>query len=344
MLTFLDCKNSSIPDVSGCCATSTRFANLINDACRRLLRRGDWVGTVTPIQVCVKHGCLVMPRYVQSVRKLNVCHHPMPVGNLWYSFIQHDHCHLGMFSDSWRHAHEAHHGILTAQGQTSCYNDIPGDGWMIRAYPTVADDVGKVATIFGVDNGNQPLRTDNGDGTWSEGWSTTLGLPFTTFTAPNANPNNYVRRIDYAVKEVTQGQVRIFAYNPVSGLLVDLAIWDPGETTPTYTRYNFNHHRTCCGGTISCCDSVQSVVMLVKLRFIPVQFDTDLVIIDNLDALKEMVQAIKLRDQGDLRNSLGFEASAVRELNRDLEDHYPDDQFSAVNNVFGGETFSNQSF
>lgn len=346
MITFLDVKQSSIVNVAGKCADSTEFAQIINEATRRLLRRGDWVGTVTPIQVCSRRGCFVMPRYVQSIRNLALCGEPLPVGNLWYRFITAEGCRGFQLGSSWMHGTNIS-GALHANGQSCCYSDIYGDGWTVRAYPTTQDDVGKTVTIFGIDNGNQPLRTNNLNGTWSDGWTDALVAPFVTLgTIANSPGGTYVRRIDRVIKEVTQGQVLLYAYNATTGELVDLAVYDPGETSPTYTRYSLHVNMPDIAGGCSCssCSTVHSIVALVKLRFIPVKFDSDLVIIDNLDMLKEMVQSIKFREQGDLQTALAFEASAVREGNRELEDNFPDDTFSAENNIFGGYSFTNKCF
>lgn len=344
MITFSEIKQSSIARVAGVCVDSPEFAQMVNDATRKLMRRGDWVGTVTPVWLCVRRGCLVMPRYVQSIRKFNLCERRLTVGNLWYQFLQHNDWHTGFWGGRWQYGH-THPGAVAAQGQTPTYSDIVADGRTVRAYITTLADIGKSMTIFGIDNGNQPLRTDNGDGTWSDGWTIALSHPFETFTAPNANPTNYVRRIDRVVKDVTQGQVFLYAYDAVNDVLEDLAVYDPGETSPTYSKYHLSMVGSCHGsiGT-SCCATVHSVVALVKLRFVPVAFDTDLCLIENIDSLKDMVQSIKLREAGDIQGSTAFELAAVRESNRELEDNYPDDTFSVRNNIFGGHSYRNQAF
>lgn len=348
MISFKEVKDSTIKRVAGVCVDSAEFADLVNEATRKLMRRGDWVGTVTPIQICAKAGCLVLPRIVQSIRKLSLCNQPLPVGNLWYRFINARECGSSQFGTGWSHAGYGL-GALHSNGQSCCYNDIMGDGRLIRAYPTVLADIGKTLTIFGVDNYNQPLRTDNGDGTWSDGWVISLNTPY---GSPDASaspaPLPYVRRIDRVVKEKTQGQVRLFAYDPANDVLEDLAVYDPGETSPTYTRYSLHVNQAgvggICGSTATCCSAVHSIVALVKIRFIPVEFDTDWCMIENLDMLKDMVQSIKLREAGDLQGSTAFELAAVREGNREIEDNFPDDTFSAENNVFGGSSFSNRCF
>ena len=287
-----------------------------------------------------------MPRYVGSVRKINTCHAKLPVGNLWYNFIDNRDWQGGRWGgfgagESWGRACDGH-GALAAQGQACAYNDIPGDGWFVRAYARCAQDYGQAITIFGVDNNNQPLRTNNGDGTWSDGISIVLG-------SSGMNPNYgstsiYVRRIDRVVKPATQCQVLLYAYNWATGALFDLAIYDPGELTPTYVRYQLTLPQPHLGMTGACCGGVHSVVALVKLRFIPAQYDSDLVLIDNLDALKYSVQSVRAQEAGDLQLAKGYEMAAIQELNRDLEDNYPDDQFSADNRVFGGAAFSNHCF
>ena len=346
MLTLLECQQSTIPSIAGKCATSEEFTALINEATRKLMRRGDWVGTVVPIHICVQKGCLVLPRYVGSVRKINTCHARLPVGNLWYNFIDNRDWNGGRWGgfgagESWDRAC-AGQGALAAQGQACCYSDIPGDGWFVRAYARCPQDYGKTITLFGVDNGNQPLRTDNGDGTWSDGITLTLG---SSGMNPNyASTSVLVRRIDRVMKDVTQCQVMIFAYDPISLSLFDLAIYDPGEISPTYARYQLNMPLVNIGLAGACCSGLHSVVALVKLRYIPAQYPSDLVMIDNLDALKYAVQGIRAQEAGDLQLANGYEAAAVQELNRDLEDNFQDDQFSASNEVFGGYTFSNHAF
>ena len=334
MITLYDVQNSPVARVSGGSPASADFSDLVNEAVRRLLRRGDWPGTVVPIQTCVRRGCVVWPRYVGSIRKINWCQRSwsgggervVPVQNMWYRWMDP----RGYRSEYGRRHDDA---AAVGQGRAPTYNTIFGDGWLVRAYPSTLEDLGKTITLFGEDNGSQPLRTNNLDGTWSEGVAITLGNPF-------GSTSGYVRNIDRVRKDVTQGQVFLYAYNPASNVLVDLAVYDPGETNPSYVRQDV--HLTgpgCCGA-----GSLESVVALVKLAFIPVKFPSDLVIIDNLEAIKAMVQSIKLREGYDYQGALAAEADAIRELNRQLEDESPDEQFSAATHPIGKCSFTNQCF
>jgi hypothetical protein len=322
MLTFGELKASTAADISGVCASSAQFAARVNEVTRKLMRRGDWVGTIVPIHVCVKAGCVVWPRYVGQVRKINVCNHPVQIKNVWYDFLEYR-------DRGWRSwcGCEAH---MVQQSEAAAFSDIFGDGRFVRAYCTARADVGKTIQLFGEDNNGQPLRTQNSDGTYTDGITI-------VFAAPFASTSIYVRRIDRVIKDVTTGDVRLYAYNPVTDILEDLALYSPTETVPSYEKYRLHAQvwpTTTSPPTTNCCPTL-SVVALVKLKFIKVVVDSDLVLIDNIDALKLLIQSTRYSEQGDRATAQGFEADAIRELNLDLRDHEPEEQTPVEINAFG---------
>jgi hypothetical protein len=325
MLTFAEFKASTAADIAGVCATSAQFMARTNEAVERLMTRGDWSGTLTPIHTCVRQGCVVWPRYVGAVRKINVCNYPIPIRNLWYDFLEYKN--RSMWG-GWCGA-EAR---MIGQQQASAFSDIYGDGRFVRAYVTARADIGKTIRIFGEDNNGQVLRTKNNDGTYSDGILLTFAAPFVSTT-------DYVRRIDRVIKDVTQGDVRLYAYNPTTDILEDLALYSPGETVPTYSKYQL-HARTWPNSTApsqqgTCCPTM-SVVALIKQRFIPVVGDTDLVQIDCKAAIKLMIQAIRYEENADRATARGFEQDAIRELNLQLRDDFPEDQTTIEVDAFSG--------
>jgi hypothetical protein len=82
----------------------------------------------------------------------------------------------------------------------------------------------------------------------------------------------------------------------------------------------------------------------VKLRYIEAVNDTDMVLIDDISALKKMILSIIREDAGDFQGAKAFEMDAVSTLNRQLEDHNPEDQFAASNDTLGPHVWSNQIF
>lgn len=309
LATLKEIRDSALANVAGSCPSSAAFSQLVNEATRRLMRRGDWAGTVVRIMVCARRGCVVWPRYVGKVRKINHCQgSALPVRNLWWDFVEENRptnlCgpELG----------------LVAFGKSPVFQDILGSKRLVRAYPGCPADVGKTVTLFGLDENNQPLRTANQDGTWTEGVKITMAIPF-------GSTSVFVNRVDRVSKEITQLDVHLYAYDSVNNVLEDMAVYEPGETNPDYERSQL---RSGCAGScgttgIVSCATSQSVIALVKLKFIPASVGTDLVLIQNLDALKLMVQAIKFSEAGDRTSAQAYEADAIRELNLELRDESP---------------------
>lgn len=325
VLTLGDCKTSrEINAVVGKCSTSQEFVDIVNEACRLLLRRGDWSGTVIPIHVCAKRGCVTWPRYVQTVRELNVCRVPVPIFNKWYEFM------VG----GWRFCSSTFGGLvcsMTEQTTAPTHTDIFGDGRYVRFYATVLADLGKTIQIFGVDNNGQTLRTKNADGTWSEGITLTLAKPFVSTAT-------FVRRIDRVIKQKTNANVYGYAYDPVADVLEDIAVYEPSETKPSYIRYKLQFPLLASNpstGSATNCAAEHGVVALVKLKFIPVEVDTDVVLIQNIDALKRLIQSIRFGEQGKYTIARNFETDAVRELNLELRNDNPVEQTPVRLQPFG---------
>lgn len=341
MITVLDAKNSTLANIAGVSNTSQQFLDFLNDATRRLLRRGDWPGTVVPIHVCVRDGCVVWPRYVENVRRMEACHKHVHVRGQWYDFLEfHGNacCSSNMCSG---------HRKMTYVANVPTFQDVPGDGYYIIAVRQATADNGKVIRIFGVDGNptgarGNTLRTDNLDGTWSDGIALALANNYSVLSVTNSagvTTPVMVRRIDRIVKAVTQGQVYLYASTTAtpsfatgSTDLVPIGSYDPGETSPDYRRYRLHlpSCQTCTSSGCTTCNDTcgcdQSVLALVKLKYIEAKVDADLVLIDNLDALKLMMLCIKHEEAGDRQTARAYELDAIRELNLQSQDVTPDDQ------------------
>lgn len=300
--TLADAKASGLRKIAGVCANSSDFIQLLNDATRRLLNRGDFVDTVIRIQVCAYSGCVVFPRYVGQIRKVNLSTGPFPVHNLWWDFFR---------ARGSSGCSGAACG-LTYMGPTPVFDGPRGEARTIRAYPVCQADVGKTIRIFGTDNYGQTLKTKVNNTTWEDGIELTLAIPY-------VSTSTFVRHVDRVVKDDTECVVRLYGYDSVNDVLEDMAYYEPSETNPRYERYQLT---SCCGD----CSSARAIVALVKLAFVPVSGDNDLVLIRNLDALKLMMQAIRFEEANDRDSARAYEADAIRELNLELSNQTPDDR------------------
>lgn len=332
--TLQQVRESGALNIAGVCPTNSEFTRLVNEATSRIMRRGDWSGTVLPIYLCVKGGCVVFPRYVLNVRKMNQCCSMVPIKNNWYEFMPHDNMWRWDSSrynyDSW--ASFSYSGgpqvAMVGQTQTPVFQDILGEGRLLRAYTRYQNDLGKTLKIFGLDNNGQAL-IEKVNGTWSRGITLTLASPFVSSEV-------FVRSIERVLKDETEGPINLYAYNATDDVLEEVAQYDGAETNPSYSKYKLGNWPQSGSG----CN--YPITALVKLRYVPVKNADDLVLIDNLDALKDMMQSIKLREAGDLNGATGFELSAIRELNLQLDDECPLDQIPVRMGELGGTSIGLQ--
>lgn len=336
LLTFAALKNSDVPGRIGVCPTSDNFRDFTNKATRMLMNRGDFFGTVERLKVCVYNSCLVWPRQVGTVLAVNLCGRPTEVFNHWYEFMPlsaGDFCGSGVNigSGGFRWGNGSCSGNLTVinDGMSPVFNPIHcGQPRYIRAYASTQQDVGKTTRIFGIDDNGQVVRTQNADLTWSEGVELTLAIPAGQGFVSTPMKFREVTRI---IKEETQGVVRYYQYDADADVMTDLVWLDPGETSPMYRRSRLPKKCGCAGN----CNGLTSVEALVKLEFIPVKYDTDLVLISNEDALSDMMLSVKYSNAGDANMAKDFEAKAIREMNLELNNKFPNEQTPVQINPFG---------
>lgn len=327
ILTYQNLMDSEVPGAIGVCPDSDTFLDYTNKATRMLMTRGNFWGTVERIKFCVYNSCLVYPRFVGTPLAVNVCNRPTEVWNHWYDFMplsSRDFC-VGGFQWHGVNGVGCTGNMVTINDGTSpVFNPIAcGDGMYIRAYPSTQEDIGKTTRIFGTDENGQTIRTQNADGTWSDGVELTLALPYVSTSFK-------IREVSRIIKDETEGVLRYYQYDADNDVLLDLVFLEPTEISPMFRRERLP--KRCCGTS---CEGVKSVEALVKLQFIPVKYPNDLVLISNQDALSDMIQAVKYSNAGDKEMAKDFEAKAIREMNLELNDKIPQDHIPVDINPFG---------
>jgi hypothetical protein len=312
VLTFSEFKASRSKRISGLCPDSDELAQLVNDATRELMRRGNFWGTVRRLRGCIYNGCVAWPRTTGTVLALNRCGHSIPPQNYWYDYnavLPEDVNNQNLWGDRcWGDVAAVDHGTTPVFNQIPCLNDR-----YVRWYPSQPTDVGKTITIFGIDTNGQVISGLRSDGTIQDGLVMTLAVPYvqTAFL---------VRRIDRVIKDPTDGPVRGYQFDGAT--LYNLASYAASETAPDYRQSKIVSG--CCVTTAS--GEPSQISALVKLAFVPVVNDDDQVLIDNVDALALAMQSIKASDAYDSDNAEKLMLRAIHTLNLDLRDKLPIEQ------------------
>lgn len=334
LLTYAEAKASrDLAQVTGVCGSGEQFRAYLNQAVEALMRRGNFFGTVQKMHTCVRNNCIVHRRGVGTILATRVCGRSVPSKDFWSEFLPVGHnewTNWGLPTD-FRGGRCMGDAVFENAGTTSVFANVPcNQNFYVRAYVSTKADVGKKITIFGTDGDGQTIRTDQG-GVLLEGVVLTLNNPFTTTPMT-------VRWIDRVIKERTQGVVRLYFFDTANNTLWDCAEYQPNETSPSYLfsrLTGWRQNRTVCPLT--------SIDALVKMDFEPVENDNDLVGISNVRAIKHMIKAIRAEDAAEDAGAKSAELDAFRELNYELRDKFPIEQFVSSFNPFGTARFERVS-
>lgn len=310
--TFGQFRNSRIVDVLGRCKNDTPYLmDLVNEAIHRLILEdedGGFINLIDRMVFTVTSNYITAPREVARITDVTVCSTPVNIRNQFYEFL--------FAGDGLQPTNtcETNNGITQAidRGTQPYMGTLPTSNQYLRAYPTDTRDVGKKVFIAGLDQNGLVIRDLDGS-TWNYGFYLTLASPFVTSTF-------IVTSIANISKDVTYGDVVLYAVDATTGVETLLSRFAADETTPSYRRYYINNLPT------ACCNNITPVQVtgLAKLEYVPVTKDTDFLLIGNLFALKEECLAIKygeMETAGALALSDRHHRAAIRLLNKELK-HY----------------------
>lgn len=281
-LTLNDAR-STIARVLGVCTTDSRVADYINEATRRLLYEGKWVGTYGRFLICTdgneSDSIITWPRWLETIETVAVNDYPGVVRNQWYEWLDSG----PRILDSERHI-----GLnLVDRGEAATTSDIvkTGNPKKIKVYSVGAEAGGLTVVVHGEDWSGNPIYT-----------SSVPGESIAIAQAGTLSTNQF-SRITGVQKSTTTSVVKLFEYDTVTATERQIAYYDPDETRPWYRRSiipGLQNMSTC-----EDCASGRKVEVVGKLRFIPVVNNTDYILIGNLPALKLAVMAIR-KEEADL--------------------------------------------
>lgn len=271
-LAFKQLKDSQLPATLNLCPDSPEFALKVNRALEWLLACGSFEGTIRLAEFCLEERCFTTPGCVQNVEAIRLSHSAARIENGWYRF-------LPGLSTRWE----------TGDLWFEYRDQIPSlrslcRPCLLRAFASHPLDYGKTITFLGYDANNLWVRTLQ-SGVMADGELVTLASPFvetlTQFSSVTA-----------VLKDETNAAVRVFSRPASSSNLEPFGVYEHWETSPSYQRYSVRGN---CLASFP-----QRVEAKVKLAFIPVRRDGDILPIGNRIAMEMAVMGVKAMDDGDL--------------------------------------------
>lgn len=299
MFTVLDARNLVAPYVeSGVCYNDARVLPKINEATRRLMNKAKWWNLYRRIRFYTDKNSITLPREVEAVVRVDIDGQSVKAFHMAYDFID------GGPGD-------------TQPGEGYCRDLVDlGDDWPVFfdipyntpsrlvAFSTELADEALNLTVWGRDSHNADVEPGGSllpIMRWRGGVE---GSVDATNIAPKLSVASY-KEITGIAKPVTKGHICLYTYDPTDHRMYFLAKYHPDEIRPQYRRYRITAPDFQEGCNVLC---------LVKLRYVPHIRDTETLLIQNLDALKLMVMAIRSENDRKLSEAEGYEQKAVRAL------------------------------
>lgn len=312
---------SRVAGSTGMSVTDPRVLVRANQAVQELMNEGAWPGVVDRWKIRAISGKIVLPPELDMMLEFTVDGIPQTIMSNWAEFVNYGPAMaedlLPRYGTSFRTFWwNMASGNLYDRGELPVYTPIPvsdgtcGDStipvgpWVIRQYASVGEAAGAYATVQGLDPDGLVVRTQLSDGssTWINGERIDISNGSSFFES-----TEQFSKITAYTKPETNGYVRTTAWN--GSVEVELSNYAPWETTPSYHHY-FSPYLAQLN-RVSGTECLRVVLARCRRRFVPVEEDTDVMMIGNVLALGEMIIAQWKRQSGNLDEYSAHKATAV---------------------------------
>lgn len=269
-------------------------ASIVNAAQERLVlarEAGDtgWWGSWMRMAFNVAQGdpYITLPREVARLINTDVCNQAIAIQNEFYEFLEfgvglqpQPNCCASLDGSNCQFLQMYDRGLVPT------FADIASSNKTIRAYLTDASDLGKRVLIQGLDSNAADIRSQ-------DGLVPVLG-EYLTLQSPFAQAPLAITKVTGIQKDTTNGPVKFYEVDLTTGDTRLLLTMEPSEQVAGYRRMFINGlPRNCCGDATT---STTQVTGMAKLELIPVQQDTDYLLIQSLQALVLECQSVRFSE------------------------------------------------
>lgn len=316
-----------VSGTSGFPTDSARIIALLNQATEELMNEGDWPGVVDRYLFHTENGHIILPWFLDRIMGVAVNNIPYSLKSPWYEFVEFGPGPQGdcQWVDSVIDRDE-----VAIQAQFPSEDDGPWTLYTKCEVDELVDGVRPTMLVKGTTPGGRRVRTLAGTA-WVDGEYLELNGDTPPYTFAGTAQFASVTGV---VKPETNGYIELWATNGIPADDVLLATYAPQETTPSYHAYFLPTLKDYCGMTTAfyCCNgcgssegasSTTDLTVLVRgrKRFIPVQSDSDILIISNLPALIAMMMAIQKREVSDPQGYAAYKLNAIDIMQKEAKSY-----------------------
>lgn len=286
-------------------ADDSTKSGILSEALERLINSGRWKGTQQRAAFKLQaDGSLTLPRQYASIQGVRLDGRARQIASKWYEFLPGTTA-LTQYTQTFQDLGDGY----------ATFADLPGNSYL---KVTCADNDGNV-TVFGLDENGDAIFQDTGD----------RGVSL-SFDGANSSPHEF-SKVLAVIKPTTTRTAQLIAVNPTTAVETVIGIYEPGETEPSYHRYQIRDAESWSAETLA----AATVETLCELRFIEYS-DNDVIFTSNLGALKNAVLGIHYENQAESGRSEFHFNRAYKLLNDELKRFRSDSEAGAIRIVAQG--------
>lgn len=314
--TLEDAVNELRPRINGGTCRFETAAARINQATRRLMNRARKpIHIERIIRFYTRKDTITLPREVEKIKHYTMDGYPAPLFGYAYEFVD-----GGWGEMNGSNAIPGKY-LIDMGTQFSTMFDLPSmseadDGsqepafgsFKLVAFSTSLSDIGKSLRIHGRNAKNEVLGSPNAGielpiSVWDGEIEGNIRMELASGQTDNFTLSVLVRDVERVAKPATAGFVSLYSYDETTHQMYFLSKYHPQETNPRYRRYR-----------ITSPDYVEgsSIYALCELGYTPLELPNDVLIVQNMDALKLMVMAIEFENEREFQTAKAYEADAYR--------------------------------
>jgi hypothetical protein len=309
---------------SGACDPAT-VTSRINEACERLMVKGDWPHSMVTVRARVDNWTFPLPEEIEAIRAINIDNRPSAASSPYFRFMS-----SGPGEErSWIGTCDKY---LVEMGLYPSMYDLPSidspagcretdrvfdvDGLRLMAFSTSAVDVSKKISASGLGKHNMELSSSTSAHIPTEDiqivpWHGGVPGSLVGDLASMPMSANLYRHLSFWSKPETAGHVSLYAVDPATSRMWFLATAKPFTKNPSWRRYRLLN-QSCCGANIL----IYGKLACRKLRGMD-----EILPIQNIPAIKAMAQAIEFENKQQLKSAMEYEAQAIRLMSEQKADH-----------------------
>jgi len=282
---------------NGLSPTDSRVVDRINEATERLTDSGKFYPTVAQYDFNIYQKMLTLPEEIETVLAVRLDGYNAMIRNKWFEF-------RSTGPGKWDADDNAYTGVLLHRNDSGTFYDLP-DNLRVGVKSSMSTDAGEIH-VFGWDADDNRVRSVDGNDTID-------GVKITLSGTALALSTTVFSRIERIIKPLTDGDIYLYGHYE-TGSNVLLSVYRPDVQHPLFRRYLLPQAEDA---------TVQCICVLAKRRFLPAVSDTDVLLIQNINALRLMMICIRKEDTGE-PDADTYETKAIELLRRQTREYIGD--------------------